>query len=531
VPLQGARCEVSAPRIRLRAYVPHPYPRPVLGWIADSFRFAWALLYWNVRKSWFQFRRGRVACPCQSPSDSGRAYETRCDACWNWHNQARFQRVCPLLVPTKDGLRCSVDAANVRPFWGKTVRYYGGTFLGIYAALVLSVFTFLRTVGYPVSIVHVALPPLWHRVGQTRGWFFLMRAQKAFAAGRTNEGLLYLENSYEFDPENYDAGLALAKAYQLGQPSHSDQIFARLMRDHPEQRETTAQNWFRALLARGEFDQVVKLSGEEVLRDAVRANAWMRALVFATRQTNDAAALQQLLSNHTEAATRWRTLIETELAWRDHNTDAVRASLARTWPGNSPPYTVVYRVELMTALGDPVSALDFLEQQRRQLDDEAYVTLRLHCLAEAGAQNTLHNEVSALILGPPLSPPRIKILCAQLIRHPDAALFEELCAKVGREVMPFNDVTAGGWFTLVCTAGAVGDLPQMHALALRLRQTPTPFAPLLLVEAFFRGETADRRATSFLPFLPVPIEIDYALIDRFPGPRVVAGVSAPKAND
>jgi hypothetical protein len=37
------------------------------------------------------------------------------------------------------------------------------------------------------------------------------------------------------------------------------------------------------------------------------------------------------------------------------------------------------------------------------------------------------------------------------------------------------------------------------------------------VEAFFRGEGGARRATSLLPVLPLPLDVAYAMLDRFPG--------------
>jgi hypothetical protein len=53
---------------------------------------------------------------------------------------------------------------------------------------------------------------------------------------------------------------------------------------------------------------------------------------------------------------------------------------------------------------------------------------------------------------------------------------------------------------------------------LRLKQaSTTPFTALSLVESFFLGETAEKRITSFLPILPLPLEINYALIERYPG--------------
>lgn len=490
----------------------------MLGWLADTFRFFWALLYWNTRKSWFRFRRGRVGCPCQSPSDSGRALVTGCDACVTWHRPERFRRVCPLLVRTPDGLRCSVDAANVRPFWGIAARTYGSILLAMYAAAVLAVFGTLRTIGYPVSIVHVALPPLWHRVGQARGWFFHMRAQQALAAGRTNEGLLYLANAYEFDPANYDIGLALAKAYQLGEATRSDELFSRLLRDHPDRRDLTAQQWYRALLARGDFRQIEPLAAEQVLRDNRYAGVWMRGLIFATRQTGDLAPLRDLAASTSPAAAPWRQVLQTELLARTGGAALTRAALLGSWDANAPGFTWVYRVESLAALGDTMAALDLLEKMRRQIDDEAWLTLRLHCLAAAGAELATRGDFDAYLLAPPLTQPRLKIMCAQLIRHPDPVLLRRVCAKVAAEAMPLTDDTAGGWFSLLCAAGAVGDEEQLHALTTRLRQaSQAQFGALLVVESFFRGKLSDTRATSFLPFLPVPLEVCYALIERFPG--------------
>ena len=213
----------------------------MLGWLADLFRLAWGLLYWNTRKAWFQWRRGRARCPCQNPSDSGRAFETGCEACVHWHQPARFRRVCPLLVETPDGLRCAANTADVRPFWGHAARYYGGTLLALYLAGAIAVFAFLRIIGYPSSIVHVTWPGLWYRVPQARGWFFFDRSNRAFAEGKTAEGLLYLSNAYEFDPGNYTIGLTLARALQPGQPAVSNRLYDQLLHQHPALHAATAE--------------------------------------------------------------------------------------------------------------------------------------------------------------------------------------------------------------------------------------------------------------------------------------------------
>jgi hypothetical protein len=122
----------------------------------------------------------------------------------------------------------------------------------------------------------------------------------------------------------------------------------------------------------------------------------------------------------------------------------------------------------------------------------------------------------------------VTTLCAHLVRYPDAAVFARLCDKVEREALPLNTDTAGAWFSLLCTAGVVGDRVRLGELGARLKlASPTPFSALGVVEAFFRGDTTDRRITTFLPILPLPLEVTYALIDRYAGPRGVAAV-APK---
>jgi plasmid stabilization system protein ParE len=433
-----------------------------------------------------------------------------------WNRPSRFRRVCPLLVETPDGLRCSADTADVRPFWGITLRYYGGTLLAIYTAVVLTVFIFLRTIGYPVSIVHVALPPLWHKVGQAQGWFFGERARRAFAAGDTSTALLYLANSFELSP-NYDAGIALAKAWQAGQPVRSDEIFTQLLRDYPERRDATAQDWFRALLARGDFEKIAALSRDETLRDRTHAQTWLRALLFATRQSHNDEPLRAIRQISAPAAVIWHQLIDTELLVRAGRTAEAKTALLGAWPANAPLFTIIYRVGTLTDLHETFAALDLLETSRlAQRDIEAWLTLRFDALAAAGARGTLLKEVDSL-LQPPLNQPTLKVICAQLINHPDSEIFRHLLAKLEREPMPLTDQTAGGWFALLCTAGAVGDREHLHAIGARLREAShTPFLAVQLVENFFQADSGETRANSFLPFLPVPLEVTYALLERYP---------------
>lgn len=491
----------------------------MLGWLADFFRLVWGLLYWNLRKTWFRRRRGRSPCPCQSPSDSGRAFKTRCDACIHWSKPKRFRRICPLLVETPEGLRCSVDAENVRPFWARAAGFYGGSFVAFYVIAVLGVFVALRTVGYPVSIFEVGLPPLWHRLEHARAWFFFEQANRAFAAGKSSEGLLYLANAYEFDPTNYQIGITLAKNYQVGQPSHSDAVFEQLMREHPDRRHATAQDWFRALLPRGNFEKIASLASAEIVADPPHAHGWIRALLFATRQMKDDQPLRDLRASLSPAVVPWWPLLETELLVRSGRTAEARTALGRPWPATDRSvnaFNLFYRVSTLASLGDTFGAVDLLERNASAIDEEARVTLLLDIYALRDAKNALQRETE-LQLAAKSSAPVVKILCAQLIRHPDPEIFRRLYAKMEREPLPLNSETAGIWFSLLCTAGVVGDYERLHDLTDRLKgATDKPFLALVLVEAFFRGRTSERRVTSILPFLPLPTEINYALIERYP---------------
>lgn len=437
--------------------------------------------------------------------------------------------MCPLLVQTPSGLRCSAQTADVRPFWGRFFGYYGGVLAALYLSGAIGIFAVLRTVGYPVSIVHVTWPGLWYRVPQARGWFFMQKAQRSMSAGRTSEGLLYLSNAYQFDPGNYQIGLALAKVYQSGRPNEADALFERLLRQHPAQRDATAQEWFRTLLARGDFQKISLLAYNETLVDPSHGHVWIRAVLFATRQLGDNTCLHSLLANTSAAAAVWHQLLETELLVRAGRLREARAAFDRPWPMNGSPFTIYYRVNTLAALGDAYAALDTLEANRNPLSGDDYASLKLETLATAGASRMLRAKLDELLL-PTLTPATTMVLCAHLIRHPDGAVFTHLADKMQQEQPPLTASTAGVWFSLYCTAGAVGDTARLHALTLTLKLAANaPFFALSALEAFFRHETGPQKITAFLPAIPLPLEINYALIERYsPPPRARATPPATK---
>ncbi len=490
----------------------------MIGRLADLFRLAWGLLYWNVRKWRFQLGRGRSACPCQCPSDSGRPLETRCEACVHWHQPLHFRRVCPLLVATSDGPRCSADTLAVRPFWGRAGAWYGGTLLALYLSVALVVFAFLRGVGYPISLVHLVWPASWHRVGQVRGWFFMDRANRSFAAGRTAEGMLYLRNAYEFDPGNQLVAVTYAQKLQLGQPLDSDRVYRRLLQDHPEYRDEVSRLWFRAMLARGDFAGVQALARARVMEDTANASVWMRALIFSTRATGDEQPLRELLGAAHAAAKPWRRLLATELLLRSGRRDEARRALAGSW-GEVPLYALFYQIHELVGLGEGIEAADLVETYGGRLDDTARATLLLDAYASLGAPQSLQRLIAAL-LAAPLNLPTANLLCAHLVRHPNPAAFDALYVEFQARRIPFDDRSIETYLAMYCTAGVAGDWPKMEAIATALRPRLGGNARTIgFTEAFFRGQTTQTRIASVLPALPLSLEMTYALLERYPGPQ------------
>jgi hypothetical protein len=239
-------------------------------------------------------------------------------------------------------------------------------------------------------------------------------------------------------------------------------------------------------------------------------------LLFATRQLGDDAPLKSLAESSAPAVARWHPLLKTELVVRSGRIDEARSRLKQNWPVSSPPFAIYYRVATFASLGDSYAALDILEANRLALgDDEAYASLKLDALAGAGASRTLRAKLDEL-LAPRLTAARVTILCAHLIRHPDPEFYSRLFDKVQQERLAFDENTARAWFALLCTAGVVGDASRLHSLVVMLKsEARTQFMALTAIEGFFRGARPGSSVTAYLPAIPLPMEVNYALLTRY----------------
>lgn len=487
------------------------------GWLADFFRFVWALFYWNGRKSVFRLRGRQGVPPCQSASDSGRALETHCDACALWDHPARFQRVCPLLVATPNGLLCSADAADVRPFWGRAFRYCGLGLGSTYVALTLAAFIALRVIGYPVGYIAVAWPPAWSRINEARGRYFLQKGRDALAGGNMKEAVFSLSFARELAPRDYDINFTLASLYQFTQPTLSDQYYAELLTEYPLRADLTANAWHRALLARGNHRVIKLLAAQQFTRaDATHAGYWMQALLFACRQTHDVAPLRALLAGPPALPAQWRQVLTVELLARTGQTESAVTALRPVWPEATHPFVPYFQVSLLIELGRARVALELLDNYGPRVRDDERFRLRLAAFATLDWASLLAGDVELLLTAPPTAPV-IALLGTHLVAHPDSAILQRVVGRLREAPLALTPESQPAFAALFCAAGVARDFSLMHEMGINLTKinaaTLRTIAPF---EEFFHGESASRRIEACLPALPLPLELTYALLERYP---------------
>jgi len=485
------------------------------GWLADWWQFWWALIALNLRKTLFVVRRGDVHCPCQNPSDSGKAWETGCDPAASWHSAARFRRVCPLLKKAPNGRWvCSANTADVRPFWGRAAAWIGGAAAVLYLACATLALVFLQSVGYPVRFVSVAWPPAWHDVTQARAEYFFHKAEAALRANRASEALLSLAQSYQLDPHNYAAGRILAQLWQTSEADVSNQIYRKLMAEHPEQRSQTAQAWYMSLLARGDFNAIESLAWDRLNADPSTTSAWLNVLMVASRRTGDTsylkkAATARSLPDFGKLACAW------ELKTREAPPEAVRRLLTEPLPANTAPYLLYYRIDWLTGAGFASDALYELDREQNSIGPVDRIKLYLDAYASLGWQSILEDQADKVLVAYPHNAFILELICAHLIRYPNPGVLARVAAAFDKFPPEPADQRLGAYTSFFCAAGAAGDWKHLKAAEAILKTLAGGrYATLDAMEGYFRSESRNVTVERYLPALPsIPVEISCALYE------------------
>ncbi len=491
------------------------------GLITDAFRLGWGALYWNLRKTIYVLRGHRQSCPCQIASDSGRAYETGCEAVLGYRSPARFRRLCPLLTTRSDGnWVCSVNSASVRPFWGRAAAFLGASGLLLFTMLAVLGFGLLRVIGYDIHFRQVIWPPAWSEFPIVQAEFYQKRAQAANARGRPADSLLLLSTAYELNPRNYAAGIQLAQLRQVTQPALSDQTYARLLADHPALREDTAQAWFRALLAQGDFKTIQRVAGERLLHSGTAPSpAWLQAYLHATRQLGAPAALDALLAEAELPAAligplKWeRDLYRLDRASRlaalaDATQRERDAFLCYHWSR--------YLLQEDGAAGLVITAL---KRPDSPLGTREKVALQLAALALTG-QTIERTRLVTRLLEQPTQPAVCELLSSHLTAYPDPELFSLYIEKLTREPLPPGEARYPQLLALYAAAGSHRDAARLTIIADWISvATGREYRLLPVIQASFMRPPAETRLDAILPLLqPMPLETSYALYSRFSPP-------------
>ncbi|MDB6115896.1 MAG: hypothetical protein JWQ62_2841 [Lacunisphaera sp.] len=488
----------------------------MIGWLGDFFRFWWALFHWNIRKTWFRLRGAhRDDCPCQNYSDSGIAYQSRCEAIVHWQQPARFRRVCPLLVQTPDGWRCSVEAERVRPFWGRAAGYAGAALLALYLLGTGAAYFTLRAAHYDTGYLTVAWPPRWKELRGAQERIYAARAQSALARGNFQEAILSLEMVCQLNPRNYSAGLALAGLMQAAnQPSVSEHVYERLMRDVPEQRLQTAQIWFRTLLARGAYEGIMPLAVTMLSEDPEQRGAWLNALLFSARQLHDSQILVQVQQANPHLPEWCTELINLEQLLLDGRIATALPRLTRTYrpvPADYLPYFQVDRLLLEGRAGEANTLLTAYGS-RVPADEAGFLRLRIY---HAKRWTALLNPEYETLLEYPMTAPLAAKFCGYLIAHPApgplAGYFDRFMAQgpvLSAETLPLYQAT-------YLAAALAGDTPRAEKIRAQIVAFTSADARVLggLVE-LLKSDRPDPRFARILPLVPLPTEVLYAIVAR-----------------
>jgi hypothetical protein len=490
----------------------------VTGWIADFFRFWWALFYWNTRKTWFRLHGAhRDSCPCQNFSDSGHALDSRCIAVELWQKPARFRRVCPLLTETKEGWRCGVDAERVRPFWARAAGYFGASLLMLYLLGSIAVYTVLHAVNYEVSYTAVVWPPHWSELRVSQERLHATRAQRALAEGNFKAAILSLRTVCELNPRNYSAGLTLASLVQsAGQPYVADHIYNRLMHDVPEERTATARLWIRPLLARGAYAQIKLLAPAMLSEDSTRREAWLHVLFFAARETHDQEVLRPLLKSDQGLPDWCVELIGVEQLLLENRVTEATARLDRLHTKPAISYIPTYQVDRLLRLNRPEQAGRLLDAygDRVPADEAAFLRLRAY---RAQKWTSLLEPSYDTLLSIPMTERLGTLFCAYLIELPEQDLLARFLDRIMEHGPVLSNETLPLFHAAYLTAIIGGDPARAQKTAETIKRfTSSDLRALRTLGALLQSGAPPQQIGLVLPLVPLPLEVVYAIHLRQP---------------
>jgi tetratricopeptide (TPR) repeat protein len=406
-----------------------------IAWLADIFRFAHALIYWNWRKQFYRLGGCRGPAPCQNESDEAKLGLVRCDVVMQWNQPGRFRPLCPLLVHTPEGWRCSVPAKSVRPFWMRASAIGLGSVAALWLALTFSVFAFFRW-GNDLEIrwVDIGWPGHWSRVRTAQSERLFHRSMAALRQGNLDEAYLALTSARQRDPRNYRANLLVGQITMFqGSYLFADEIFAQLRRDTPEEAYRTAVVYHDTLLMLLRYGRLARHCFEMARADPDRASLWFRSLLFALRGgrlaadfVRDHSAELGSLSPHA------RLLIEAEAEIALGRDDRALELLRPPYSGPLNPVYMELQVARLAELGETVAAQVLLDFYGPLLGEFRHARAQFALDLRSGDRTAAEASFRQLLTFTTDSV-RAQLVALELILHPDEGFYRDLHAHCSRD--------------------------------------------------------------------------------------------------
>ena len=487
----------------------------LLGGLRDGVRALWALLYWNLLKSWHVVRGGKHVAPCQSEYDVEEGILPQCKAAWNWDVPGRFRRVCPALVHTSEGWRCSVPSAKVKPFWGRAFTVYVLLAVVLYAGAAGSLWLVWRTVGYRgISVVDVAWPGRWLRVKSAQAGYFREQGKRAMQHGDFPAALLALSNAEQFARGGYEDRVLLARLWaQAGNIDYASRFFSSVLADFPDRATETAMVWHDQLLALGNLAELADLCAQRIGAGGGGAaeGLWEQSLEFALDHGRLAEAMtRERKQELAKLPAQVRGFIDVLVHWQRGERDEAARLLEAMRFTRAEPLAVRRQVEWLARLGRAGEAGVALNRHVATLGKFEAATLRYYIDMVSGDRDAARADFIG-VLQWPLTPAQADRLCSLVIMARDGASLRRMPGFFALE--PLNaqaPAQAAFWVAaLACKAPLLMDGARVRYAAASGGAT----LPDVTALDFRKQNPADRESPLFIvSYVPLPRETIYALI-------------------
>jgi hypothetical protein len=419
-----------------------------------------------------------------------------------------------LLVRNAAGWRCSVDAADVRPFWGRAIGFSALGAGSLYLVVALAALLTFRAVGYTTLEYQDFFTTAFRtRFREAQAGYYANRADQFFKSGDYRSGLLALSVAYNKNPRDWATGLTLARLLQRSnQPRIGDDVFEKLLADFPDRAEEVSAVWSEALLFRGDWLRLARLSASRVEAGGPARGAWMRTLVYALRKLPDDQANVGFAECRPLVRDAYPGVLDAEMALRAKEVPRARAFVAGL-PAGADPYLAQYAVEFAIDSGDLAAASIAAAALETTLGTFFHNLYAARIAADLG-QPTLAALSFGNLLSRPVTLEKLDFACAEILRRPSTERLQ--VALDAFAALPEARTRPEYVMALVAAAAATGDqagLERLYEISVSL--DGTTIARLRLLAEAIAGRASEISPTGILTGYPFPRETMLALIDWF----------------